>query len=213
MIEREIREKSREILLKMFDVSVSETLPLININIRNLSAEEVCCRMFSIQAVTALSYDFNNRFDLINKWIEVNTENIKLSQEEKKFLKGEYTDQKLVDFQFDVECIFTLMWYLKKENRLDIDLKIPENLISFLPRISELENVQYFINSCNEKRDNYQLLEKIDLYYCFHNLLNSNLIEVDVNSNNQYHQIVVKRRKALEWLAYGRDWDINEIDT
>ncbi len=138
-----------------------------------------------------------------------------LTPAEKEFLDYPTEEAKRHE-TWKCECIWTLMWALKKVN----DLKFPDHLcdlndipIEEYPADGE-KDPNIFINNSKEIRTKTEILDANDLYY------RMDWACVDARLNNEAMSIIIpgvvyERHYALNWLInyYDQEWDDITCDT
>lgn len=209
------KEKSEEILKKE-GVKINFNLPHIEIEEETtLRTSEEIARRVTVLAVTNLitfdSIDPEEAIDYLKDsdlWNDV-------TPGEKDFLNDPTEDKKLQE-SWKCECIWVLLWALKKVDTLPF----PNELCD----LNDIPSENYpvggdsdpndFINVPHEVRSKSEILDAADLYYRY------DWACVDARINNREMEtidsgIVYERHYALNWLITYMDeeWDDVSCDT
>ena len=125
---------------------------------------------------------------------------------------NELTKDQLVDFTWQYESINVLAWVLG----LNKDLSFPNQLCdvrALLGYIAPCENFEEFLSKCN-LIDVEDILDEFDLEYRYHWAVVDKRINESTNIGELDGEIVVERRRALEWLfSDEEDWNDVSLDT
>lgn len=135
-----------------------------------------------------------------------------LNETEKKAFKKELSEKELINLTWEYEALNVLAWVLglKEELEFPSDLCDVEPLIK---NIIECLSFDEFINKC-KLRDIEEILDELDLEYRYHWAIVNKSINESTNIGNLDGEVVVERRKALEWLFNEEnDWNKISLDT
>ncbi len=183
---------------------------LYNENITIKSKEDICKRAIASLLTIQISCDINNGkyeesknffIPMINKF-EVKEY---LNSKEKRILEGNYTQQDVFDMDWEYECYWALCWYLGLVDDIKDASVVCDGskAVSFLASCKSFND---FVNKCNV-RSNDELLDMEDLYYRYHWAVNDKSANESVSIGNLNSEIVIERRRALEWILSDKeDW-------
>jgi hypothetical protein len=126
------------------------------------------------------------------------------------------TDEKKNYETWKCECIWTLMWALKKVP----DLGFPDDMCSLnnIPPdeypVGGDKDPNYFINSITEAKSTSEILDANDLYYRINWACTDARIKNE-EMNEAQPGVVYERQYALNWLInyMGQEWDDVKCDT
>lgn len=135
-----------------------------------------------------------------------------LSETEKKVFSNELSRDQLVNFTWQYESINVLAWVLG----LNKNLLFPNQLcdvMSLLSNIATCQSFEEFLNKCNLINVD-DILDELDLEYRYHWAVVDKRINESTNIGELDGEIVVERRRALEWLFSDEDdWNNISLDT
>lgn len=174
------------------------------------SIDEICKRALASLLTIQIACDINNKnykeslkhFSPLYK--EFNVENC-LNSKEQRIIDGTYTDQDLIDMDWEYEAYWSICWCLG----LIGDIKNANVLcdcskaISFVAKASSFED---FKNKCN-LRTLDEILDMQDLYYRYNWAINDCNIHPNTVSSSLNYSNVKERRRGLEWIISSeKDW-------
>lgn len=153
---------------------------------------------------------------VIKHWLAANDLLPSLSQREAEILSlgnQNLTEQTLSDLYWYLESLWTLTWAGGLTSDLSIDQPVGDELASHVPNLQVGDTAEGF-RSTYRLRPTGELYEMLDLYFRAHwytedgriNGYSTGLFDSD---------IVMERRKALQWLfpEHGADWDHVDLST
>lgn len=134
-----------------------------------------------------------------------------LLDKERKILENSYDKQDVVDVIWTYEGVFTLLWaigYKADKYELDVSKICSGDAVIFdLIQISKGTNL-----APNLKKE--KVLNMLDLFYCYHWACVEKQIHPETPIGNIDYEVVVERRRALEWLISDKiDWFDIELNT
>ena len=134
-----------------------------------------------------------------------------LLDKERRLLENNYSKQDVVDIIWTYECVFTLMWaigYKADKYELDVSKICSGDAVIFDMR--EIANGTNFIPNLKKEK----VLNVLDLFYCYHWACVEKQIHPETPIGNIDYEVVVERRRALEWLINDeKDWFNIELNT
>ena len=154
--------------------------------------------------------------DVIARWLVANDLLDSLSESETEILalgNGGLTEQILTNLYWYLESLWALAWAGGLTNELSIGQPVGDELASHVPNLQLGEPAEGF-RSTYRLRSAGELCKMLDLYFRAHwytedgriNGYPTGLFDPD---------IVMERRKALQWLfpEHGADWDHIDLST
>lgn len=206
----EITKRSRAVsvrVLSEFGISLPDYFPQIDYS-RIRTKEEILRRLFSIHAVTACAYGLDKTIAL--DWLRNEKLLESLSSKEKDFLQSTNIDPNPVQFQ--VEAIWALAWSLKIVGDIDFKKPCSQHFVHLLPNLKVKENSEKFRGKISLRTEN-EIVDALDLYYCLHWWIRESELSHKEIPAFILPNLIVKRRRALEWLVGTEGWDDASLDT
>lgn len=212
----DINKKARNFttnFLKQIGFKDEITLPLIdNISIKN--AKTIGIRITQLYSLIGLSLP-NINSAKIRQWLLNNDLFNSLSEKEKEYFK-KYKNNALTKEEINLlswlrECLYTLMWCCETVSDLAY-ASIESELEPFLPLIPPKVEIQKFLQQLTV-RNHIEIIKQADLHYCLHWLIRSNLSDSLKPNFHPKIDVIIERRKALEWLITKDHWDDITLDT
>ena len=213
----ERREQNNQ-YIKNMGIACLETLPLIesSAEIRIKDLNKICKRsiacLLSIQLACDIEQgnDYNKSktifLELLKKF-EVENE---LLPNERRLFDNNYTEQDAINVSWTYECYWSLVWALGLID--DDEIKIPSNVCNCEKAVALLRDCKNFDEFKNKTRirNVEEILDMVDLYYRYHWSCEEKRINPSTNIGNLNSDVVLERRRGLEWLISDVD-DWNEI--
>ena len=212
--------------LKKQGIAYNPHLPFLESSeqVKLKSAEEVKKRAFACMMCVQLACSISNGDDYkealvfvlkeLDKWnipIDAILPKEKLLFHNKYTINDctdEFTQQDLVDIVWTYEVYWSLIWALdlitNKELKNAKEVCNTERAIAIsgigLPS-DKLRNIE-------------KILDMLDLFYCYHWACVEKQIKPETNIGNLNPEVVIERRKGLEWLiSEEKDWNDISLDT
>ncbi|MFC1884938.1 DUF4272 domain-containing protein [Thermodesulfobacteriota bacterium] len=208
---KKIQRENTRALMAM-GIPVVDHLPYLDRS-KFRKSEEVSKRCLILSAVLQLHFGAPNEF--IENWLTSNNLISSLSDNEISLLSTkheELTEQQQTDLYWSIEAIWAFMWSGGKHPSLTFNTGVEDTLASMLPNIESNESAQIFLS-------NFKLLPKkdiftqLDFFYRVHWFARNNYL-TGVKSEKADLDIIMERRKALEWICNSSlDWDDIPLDT
>lgn len=204
------------------------------------SLDEVCKRaaacLFSTQIACDVSegrdYEKSKRiFEGFIKFFELESELLPI---EKRIFDNNFSQQDVVNVAWTYECYWMLLWVLgiidteeviMPDKICDCDKAI-STFQKFIP-INEIKNFpkETFFKTLSDMtfenfknaskfKDIEEILDMLDLYYRYHWACRQHRIDYGKTEFIINEEVVVERRRALEWLISDvTDWNVIHLDT
>lgn len=216
----EERRNSSNEFIKNMKIACLETLPLLETSkeVKLKSIDTICKRaiacLLSIQLACDIeeNRDYEESKKLFTKLLkEYNVEEA-LLEKERKIFDNKFTKQDVIDVTWTYEAYWSLIWALG----LIDDIKVPNDICNCQKAITivgDCKDFKEFKSKC-KIRDKEEILDMLDLYYRYHWACVEKRINPDTNIANILPDVVVERRKGLEWLfSKETDWNDISLDT
>ncbi|WP_037586448.1 DUF4272 domain-containing protein [Stenoxybacter acetivorans] len=127
------------------------------------------------------------------------------------------TESKKETYLDMVEGLYALCWLLGKENELNINGYVPDNLVRHFPVADVNDGVPSIaapsMDSFCTLRDSIEVAQMWDVYYCMHWSMVEERVNGIVIERNINVWTVIERRRALEWALSNDAWDEISLDT
>ena len=204
--------------LKEMGIATIEFLPEVedSSQVKLKSLDEICARAIATLISTQVACDINNgNYEESKKYFDVmlDTFNVrdKLNSKEKKIFDGSYSEQDVLDVVWTYESYWSLCWALGLIDSIEDAGSICDTdlAISFVSKSKDFED---FKSKC-KLRDVEEILDMLDLYYRYHWATTDNRMNPATPIGNLNDEIVVERRRGLEWLFLDKDWFDISLDT
>ena len=207
--------------LKEQGIAVNEHLPLLpsSENVTFKSEDEIMNRI--IAAFTAIQVacsirngeDYNDAVSFMLDYMKKCKGNESyLLEKERKILENNYSQQDVVDVIWTYECVFTLMWAIGyKADKYELDVS---NICNGDFVMYDMANIAQGTNIKPKLINKEKILNTLDLFYCYHWACVEKRINPETPIGNINPEVVVERRRALEWLICDtEDWNDVSLNT
>ena len=135
-----------------------------------------------------------------------------LIEKEKRIFNGKYSKQDVIDVVWSYEAYWSLVWTLGWVENIDYPNQICDCEKAIM-LVSTCKTYDDFKCKC-KIRDIEEILDMLDLYYRYDWAVTEKRINPDTLIADLNPDVVVERRKGLEWLiANEEDWDEISLDT
>jgi hypothetical protein len=162
-----------------------------------------------------LQIAFKAPIPFIRQWIVENGLEDDLVESERLILDksgADLTEQELVDLHWYLEALWALAWAGGLIDELFFDQPVGDNLASLCPNLQRNEPGSNFIQRMR-LRPHTELFRMLDLYYRLHWWTREAQLQGQATGDAS-SDIIVERRKALEWVLDARnDWDHVQLTT
>lgn len=221
---KQIAINRREATLKklgFWNIDHCKGLPLIEDYKLCKSEDQICKRFIASLFSSMLACDYLQDRDFYKTdgkkiteqaIVEFGLKNY-LFPDEKKVLV-ECDEHVAVNVSWTVECSYSLAWVLglvtTEEMEAPGESEGDHGLFQF---IQPFHNFEDFKASCNLRQPS-EIMDMLDLYYNYHWACVDNRLTPDTNCGELNEEVVMERRKALEWLiCKDKNWDSISLDT
>lgn len=204
-----IREKSIK-AARNLGYPTNENLPLLDEVDQIRSVSESASRLLCLYAVVACSYGFSK--EKAKKWLTREGLNEFLSDSEKAYLETPSNGGLDPSMQWRVESLWALAWCVGCHSDLDFCDSCSDNFIQMLPDIASDAATGSF-RAGLQLRDKGEIAAKADLAYCLHWAVREAEITGQAAPGKLPGNVVVERRRALEWMIEQHPWDDVSLDT
>lgn len=206
----ERRNKSNE-KIKNMGITCLESLPTREDaqeqNLKKL--DNICKRAIACLLSTQIACDINENGnyeeskELFTKLLKEFDVEEYLNDKEKRLFNGKYTPQDAIDVTWTYEAYWSLVWALG----LVEDISLPSNICDCekaIKLVGDNKNFDDFKAKC-KLRDVNEILDMLDLYYRYHWACEEKRIDPNTAIGNLNPDVVVERRRGLEWLFVKED--------
>jgi hypothetical protein len=189
-------------------VEVSSTLPLLDAGLVMRSTDETVSRILAMNAVAATAYGFDKAKAIA--WLKQEALTDSLSEQERRFVfEGIGQPNR---FQVQVEAMWALAWAMGIVNEMDFGKDCDNRFVTMLPNLKQSQSSSEFRKKSNP-RSLEQVVAALDLAYCLHSATRESGLTGKRPPGNLDADLVVERRRALEWLLSKEAWDEVPLDT
>lgn len=221
---KQIAINRREATLKklgFWNIDHCEGLPLIGDYKLCKSENQICKRFIASLFSSMLACDYMQDRDFYKTdgkkiteqaIVEFDLKNY-LFPDEKKVLE-ECDERVAVNVSWTVECSYSLAWVLGLVTTEEMEAPgEPEGDHGLFQFIQPFHNFEDFKASCNLRQPS-EIMDMLDLYYNYHWACVDNRLNPNTNCGELNEEVVMERRKALEWLiCKDKNWDSISLDT
>ena len=204
-----VRENTIRVLTQR-SVPYLPKLPLINEHPDEQwkSAQQIARRLIVIYALTGLSHDADPKKLLA--WLESHSlDDEILNSERQYFIKKDLSKQDITHLSWNQESVFVLAWCLGLQKSLPFPDR-EANLSSVFPKMPPQVDVSKFVAQ-SKRIESRSILEEADLYYCYHwAIRHPEKWERPVSLSLD---VVIERRRALDWVIGSLKFDEVTLDT
>ena len=206
--------------IKKLGIACLETLPVIEdstqVSLKDI--DTICKRAIACLISTQLAIDIseNNDYDssktfFLNMLKQYGVQD-NLIEKEKRIFNGKYSKQDVIDVVWSYEAYWSLVWTLGLVENIDYPNQICDCEKAIM-LVSTCKTYDDFKCKC-KIRDIEEILDMLDLYYRYDWAVTEKRINPDTLIADLNPDVVVERRKGLEWLiANEEDWDEISLDT
>lgn len=196
-----VRERSWQMVEKA-GLRSNSTLPLLETDRELIPSGLIVARLLCMSAAAA--HAFGHPAVAANAWIDRERLRDSLSSVEQAFLSG--AQEHLIACQMQVHGVYTLAWCLSVVDAFHANEKMPDDLVHLLPDIKNGQSSASFRLGV-VLRSREQILTQLDSAYCFHWAWRDAYLSSNRNRRENNMLSVAERRRALEWVFEGGDWD------
>ncbi len=162
-----------------------------------------------------LQLHFGAPEEFISQYLEENDLLSCLSPQEEQILNNGYdslSEQEKTNLYWSIEAIWALVWVGKMHNALTFNSSVDDSLAEMLPDFQKNEPARDFIENFSIHGEK-SIFVALDKFYRAH-WFARNLDVIGEKSDAVDLDIIMERRKALEWVAdSSSSWDDIALDT
>ncbi len=208
-----IRNKVHEILRNQ-EIPVNPNLPDLEKELKIFKTpQDIALRIIHLYSLIGITMP-KVEIEKIKKWLEVEGVFDSLENEEKRiFIETPQSNKLKKNLSWLKESLYTLIWAIKGVSELPFP-NILCNLDSIFNKIPPKVPVNQFMKETNI-RNKEEILFQTDLHYNLHWALKESKLSgndkgllLKINGD-----IVIERRKALEWIVSKSLWNEIVLDT
>jgi hypothetical protein len=203
----EIRSRSL-LIASQAGIAIPSTLPLLDLDAQPRSQAAIVDRLLALHAVAAASYGFDKAKAI--EWLKRERLTPAQAETERQFL--EHTKGDPLAFRFQVEGMWALAWALNLVGTLNFWSECDDNFVALMPNLLKMEDATA-VRAKASLRSRPELCAALDLAYCLHWAIRQAQLEGAEPPDGLTPDIVVERRRALEWLLSAEPWDAVSLDT
>ena len=211
------KQKSEQIIANQ-GIKINTYLPMVpetkDVTLKDI--DTICRRAIASLISIQLSCDLReNRTDSIafcNTLLEKYNVKDALNEKEKRLYNQTYTQQDIIDIDWEYESYWSLAWALNLVGDIGDASKICDcdQAVHF---VLSANNYEEFKNKC-QLRSLSEILDMLDLYYRYHWAVVEHRLKSETNIGQMDSSVVQERRRGLEWLiAEEEDWYDISLDT
>lgn len=204
---KQIRDESIQVA-KKFGIEISPSLPLLDFGLQVRDTNEIVSRLLVMHAVAASAYGFDR--GKVIAWLNQEGLSHSLSEQEKKFVVERIGQPDR--FRTQIESIWALAWAVGIVSELNFAKECDDRFVAVLPNLKLSQSSSDLRKGVNP-RPISKIASACDLAYCLHWAIRQSEIEGRPPAGALKPHIVIERRRALEWLLSGEEWDSVPLDT
>lgn len=196
-----------ESIIRAYGGQICDWLPVLELRVQPRDVDAIVRRALILNAL--LQIYFKAPVALVRDWIDRNGVARDLSNSERNILTkadSDLTEQERINLYWYIESLWTLVWAGQLISNLPFDERVGNSLASFCPALHRNEDGSK-LHETMRLRPVEELFQMLDLYYRLHWWTrNADLTGQDTGAVRL--DIIMERRKALEWLLDPTcDWD------
>ncbi|MEI6196637.1 MAG: DUF4272 domain-containing protein [Verrucomicrobiota bacterium] len=207
MDNKQIRDNSIR-SAKSLGVTVSLTLPLLDIGLEMRSADETVSRILAMNVVAAVAYGFDQAKAIA--WLKQEALIDLLSEVEKSFVFHGIGQPDR--FKVQIEGMWALAWALGVVNELKFESDCDNRFALLLPNLNQGQSSSEFRNRIN-LRPIEEVIAACDLAYCLHWAIRESELHGRPLPDGFKKYRISERRRALDWYLSKKQWTEVILDT
>jgi hypothetical protein len=201
-----IRQTSAATAIK-FGYTTNAQLPLLQKNFSIRSVSDLGSRMLCISAILWRAAGMTE--EAVLAWLEQENLSDKITIKEREYLAEPEFEPTM---SARADALFALAWCGSLVSGLDFWHDCPDTLVELFPDIRTSERAEKFRTSI-AIRNAKSIIAACDLAYCIHWSVQDHMIFRRPVPGTLHPVYLVERRRALEWMIGGSDWDEVTLDT
>ena len=187
---------------------INPSLPPMESSAQVRPIGEVAQRVFCLLAVAAYSHGFPLRAAQL--WLDRENLASSLSRRERELLAGSRKD--LVWGRVQINPLYVLSWCTSLVQTLDLEGNMPDDLVDQFPDLRKPESSDA-VRSRMSLRSDSEIQTQRDFAYCLHWAWRDATLTGNRKLPPDGLMVIAERRKALEWIVDGGDWNEVSLDT
>lgn len=179
-------------------------------NVTLKSLDEICKRalasFFAIQIACDINNDkYKESLDFFVPVIKKFGLEDELNSKEKRIVDGTYSEQDVIDMDWEYETFWALLWSLGLIEDIK-DASITCDCDKAMDLISSVKSLEDFKAKC-QLRNIKEILDMEDLYYRYNWAINDKKVNEAAQIGNLSSSVVIERRRGLDWIIEPeKDW-------
>ena len=212
---KERREKNNSIL-KSLNITISDSLQCLH-NDENIKIKDIyiiCKHAIASLLTIQVSCDirngkYNESKEYFMPFFEKFNVLDSLNSKEKRIMDGTYTEQDVIDMDWEYEVYWSICWCLGLVSNI-MDSSIICDCDQAISFVMNSDSIDDFISKCHI-RTIQEILDMEDLYYRYNWAINEKKVNDNASIGKIDSSIVIERRRGLEWIISNIDdwYDIN----
>jgi hypothetical protein len=193
---------------RQLGVDVLAWLPLLDTDLELRGPDETIARILAMHAVAAAAYGFDRAKAVA--WLKQEALTESLTEDERRFVfegRG-----RPFPYQRQVEGMWALAWALGTVDEMDFCKDCDNQFATMLPNLKQSQSSAAF-RQITIPRPLEHIVATCDLAYCLHWALRQAELTGQLSPGGLDADLVVERRRALEWLLSKQPWNEVALDT
>lgn len=203
----ELRSRSRA-LAASIGLQISSHLPALDCDVEPRPTEEAVGRLLAMSGPILMMYGMDGT--RVQQWLWSERLIEHLTPSERHFVQGQ--GPRRVEFIYQGEGMWALAWALGLVVAMEHRSKCADTFAEMFPDLRTGESSAAF-RSKARMRQTQELLQELDLLYCLHWAVREAERRKEGLPGGVVPFRIVERRRALEWLMSGEEWDDVSMDT
>lgn len=182
------------------------------------SLDDICKRaiacLLSVQLASdiAANQDYSQSKELFTNFLKMFKVENELLPKEKNLFTGDFKKQDVIDVEWTYETYWSLVWALGLIDDIELANTICD-CEKAITLVGDCNSFEEFKDKC-KIRDIDEILDMLDLYYCYHWATVEKRINHETPIGELNPDVVIERRRGLEWLISNEDdWNAISLDT
>jgi hypothetical protein len=188
----------------------NQHLPLLDEPKQVRAQLEVENRLLALYAVVACAYGFSK--NRARAWVESEGVGGSLTNNELIFIRSESSISDDSGIKWRVEGLWALAWALSCHDNLDFSDSCSDDFVFIFPDLKRGEPASRFREKLTI-RSLIDITQKCDTAYCLHWGAREMALRGRVIYRSVPINVLVERRRALEWIISDEMWDNISLDT
>jgi len=189
-------------------ISALPTLPLLDAGLERRDAKQAVSRLLAMHVIAAVAFGFDRV--RATSWLIREALADSLTDQEKEFLfEGRVPPER---FKSQIEGMWALAWALGIVKELNFAKDCDNRFVLLLPNLKENQITTEFRKRV-EPRPLHEDVAALDLAYCLHWVMRQCELDGKPPPAGLKPQVIVERRRALEWILAKEEWDTITLDT